>query len=138
MLSAEESRTVAERLVDHAMRAGADAADAIYVASHSTDVQVRLGELDHVSRSEGEDIGLRVFLGACSASVSSSDLSDDALGELVKRALAMAAEAPEDPYAGLAPSELLAAPPFPGLDSTDAHEPDPAELFTDVLIEARA
>ena len=128
MLSVEESRTVAERLVEQAMRAGADSADAIYVASHSTDVQVRLGELDHVSRSEGEDIGLRVFLGACSASVSSSDLSDDALGELVKRVLAMAAEAPEDPYAGLAPSELLAAPPYPALDSSDPREPDPAEL----------
>ena len=128
MLSPEESRTVAQRLVEQATTAGADAADAIYIASHSTDVQVRLGELDHVARSEGEDIGLRVFLGARSASVSSSDLSDDALGELVKRVLAMAAEAPEDPYAGLAPSDLLAAPPFASLDSTDTHEPDPAEL----------
>ena len=34
---------------------------------------------------------------------SSSDLSAEALSALVARALAMAAEAPEDPYAGLAP-----------------------------------
>lgn len=128
MLSAEESRSAAERLVDRAMHAGADAADVIYVASRSTDVEVRLGELEGVSRSEGEDIGLRLFLGARSASVSSSDLSDDALGELVKRALAMAAEAPEDPYAGLAPSDLLAKAPLPPLDSVDSVEPEPSQL----------
>ena len=72
-------------------------------------VQVRLGELEDVSRSEGEEIGLRLFVGQRSATVASSDLSDEALATLVERCLAMAAEAPEDPYAGLAPPELLAA-----------------------------
>lgn len=128
MLLPDESRAAAERLVEDAVRAGADSADAIYVSSHSTNVQVRLGELDHVSRSEGEDIGLRVFLGSRSASVSSSDLSAHALAELVSRALAMAAEAPEDPFAGLAPQEMLARSPLPDLDSVDEREPDPAEL----------
>lgn len=128
MLSSDESRSAAERLVEDAVRAGADSADAIYVASHSTNVQVRLGELDHVSRSEGEDIGLRLFVGSRSASVSSSDLSKHALAELVSRALAMAAEAPEDPYAGLAPQEMLAGSSFPDLDAIDRREPDPAEL----------
>ncbi len=128
MLSRDESSAAAERLVERACRAGAEAADALYASSHSMDVEVRLGELDHVARSEGERIGLRVFLGARSASVASSDLSSEALDELVARALAMAAEAPEDPYAGLAPPELLAGAPFPDLDSTDPLEPDPAEL----------
>jgi PmbA protein len=128
MLSPEESRAAAERLVEDAIRAGADSADAVYVASRSTDVQVRLGELDHVNRSEGEDIGLRIFIGARSASVSSSDLSRDALAELVSRAMAMAAEAPEDPYAGLAPGEMLERSALPDLDSLDAGEPDPGEL----------
>ena len=53
MLSKDDAREVAERLVERAIRAGADAADAIYIGSRSTDVQVRLGELDHVNRSEG-------------------------------------------------------------------------------------
>lgn len=128
MLSKDESRAVAERLVERAIRAGADAADAVYVGSGSTDVQVRLGELDHVNRSEGEDIGLRVFVGSKPASVASSDLSKEALDELVRRALAMAAEAPEDPFAGYAPPELLAQAPFASLDSVDEAEPDPAGL----------
>ena len=69
MLSKDESRAAAERLVQSAMRAGADSADVLYAGSRSTDVQVRLGKLDHVGRSESEEIGLRVFLGARSASV---------------------------------------------------------------------
>ena len=63
-----------------------------------------------------------------SATVASSDLSDEALGVLVERCLAMAREAPEDPFAGLAPDELLRAPPSTALDSDDWSEPDPAEL----------
>jgi PmbA protein len=138
MLSKDEARTVAERLVEHAVRAGADAADAIYVGSRSTEVQVRLGELDHVERSEDEEIGLRVFLGARPASVASSDLSTEAFDELVKRALAMAAEAPEDRFAGYAPPELLAAPPFAELDSFDSVEPDPSELRARALATEKA
>ena len=138
MLSTDESRATAERLVEHAVRAGADAADALYAGSRSTNVQVRLGELDHVNRSEGEEIGLRVFLGARPASVASSDLSRDALDELVRRALAMAAEAPEDPFAGFAPPELLTTAPFADIDAVDAIEPDPAELRALALDAERA
>jgi PmbA protein len=128
MLSLDECRDAAERLVSRAIKAGADAADVLYMGGRSTEVQVRLGELDHVGRSEGEEIGLRLFLGARSASVASSDLSEEALGELVRRAVAMAGEAPEDPFAGLAPPGLLASGPFADLDTVDPAEPDPAQL----------
>jgi len=128
MLSPDEARAAAERLVERAVRAGADAVDSVYAATRSTSVEVRLGELEHVGRSEDEEIGLRIFIGTRTASVASSDLSDEALGELVARAMAMAAEAPENPYTGLAPAELLAHPPFHDLDSVDLAEPSPAEL----------
>ena len=128
MLSVEQARTKAEQLVEQARRAGADGADALYLGERSSGVQVRKGELEDVHRSESEGLGLRVFRGTRSASVSSSDLSDEALAALVTRALAMAAEAPEDPYAGLAPADLLATPPFADLDSWDPVEPDPAAL----------
>jgi len=110
------------------MAAGASAADALYVGDRSSGVQVRLGELEDISRSEGEGIGLRLFVGQQSATVASSDLSDDVLSTLVERCLAMAQEAPEDPYAGLAPPELLQDGELPFLDSIDPREPDPAEL----------
>jgi PmbA protein len=134
MLSTEDSRATAERLVERAVRAGADAADVLYAGNRSTSVEVRLGDLEQVDRSEAEEIGLRLFVGSRSASVSSSDLSDEALSELVTRALAMAGEAPEDPFADLAPPELLAGPPFADLDSLDGREPDPAELKQRALV----
>ena len=133
MLSLDTARDAAERLVERAIRAGADAADALYTGSGSTSVEVRLGELDHVSRSEGEEIGLRLFVGSRSASVASSDLSDDALAELVSRAVAMAREAPEDRFAGLAPPDLLAKAPFADLDSLDPAEPDLEDLRSRAL-----
>ncbi len=68
---------------------------------------MRLGQLEDVERSESEHIGLRVFVGKRSATVSTSDLAPRTLATLVERVLAMAAEAPEDAYAGLAPEDRL-------------------------------
>lgn len=134
MLSTDQARDIAESLVQRALDAGADAADTIYVGSRSTSVQVRLGELEDVSRSEGEEIGLRLFIGQRSASVSSSDLSEEALAALAERARAMAAEAPEDPFAGLAPADRLHRGKAPFLDSVDPVEPEPAELRARALL----
>jgi PmbA protein len=128
MLTVTEAETRVSDLVAAAKAAGADAADALYFGDASTQVQVRLGALEDVERSEGEEIGLRLFFGTRSASVSSSDLSAEALSALVERAAAMAREAPEDPYAGLAPDELLLRGPTPQLDSDDHADPAPAEL----------
>jgi PmbA protein len=128
MLTIQEAEARAAALVERAERAGADAADAVYSANASTSVQVRLGELEDVARNEAESVSLRLFVGSRSASVSSSDLSDDALTALVERAAAMAREAPEDPWSGLAPEELLMRDPGPDVDGDDGCDPSPLEL----------
>ena len=128
MLPLDQARACAEALVERARENGADAADAVYVGQQSESVQVRLRELEQVDRSESEEVGLRVFVGQRSASVASSDFSDEALAELVRRAVAMAREAPEDPYAGLAPSELVTRGPFPDIESVDDRESEPKDL----------
>lgn len=128
MLSLEAAQDRASTLVDRARRAGADAADAAYIADASESIQVRLGKLEDVERSEGEHISLRVFIGQRSASIGSSDLGDAALDELAARAVDMARAAPEDRFAGLAPTVLLAAAPFADLDLTDPAEPSPQAL----------
>lgn len=128
MLPVEKAREYAQMLVERARTSGADAADAVYVGSESQSVQVRLGDLEHVDRSEGEEMGLRVFVGQQSASVASSDFSAEALDELVGRAIAMAREAPEDPYAGLAPAELIASGPFSDIASEDRNADEPEAL----------
>src|SRR3546814_12237513 len=50
------------------------------------------------------------------------------LAKLVTRCVAMAREAPEDPYAGLAPEELLFKGAIPDLDLDDGSEADPPSL----------
>ena len=128
MQAPEQAQRIAEALVDRGMFAGATAADALYAGERSSSVQVRLGEIESVGRSEGEEIGLRLFVGQRSATVASSDLSEEALSTLVERCLAMAREAPEDPYAGLAPPDRLQRGDQPFLDAFEAGEPDPADL----------
>lgn len=124
----QEALTRAQDLVSQAIKAGADAADAVYVCDASTEVQVRLGALEDVARSEGEDIGLRVFVGQRSATISSSNMNPAILAGLVTRAIDMAKEAPEDQYAGLAPQDRLLKGELPDLDADDGQDPDPAEL----------
>lgn len=128
MLSLEEAQSRAQDLVGAARTAGADAADAIYACNASTNVAVRLGALEDVDRSEGEEIGLRVFIGQRSASISASAMNPATLNTLVERCIAMAREAPEDPYAGLAPEDRLLHRRPPALDLTDAEEPEPVAL----------
>jgi len=128
MLSVSEAEGRAGALVDAAIKAGADAADVLYIGDAATEVSVRLGALEDVTRSEGEEIGLRLFVGSRSASVSSSDLSADALAALVERAAAMAREAPEDPYSGLAPEQRLLKGPAPDVDADDGADPSPVAL----------
>ncbi len=128
MLSIAQAEARAAALIEAALKSGADAADALYVGDASTGVQVRLGELEDVGRSEGEEIGLRVFVGSRSASVSSSDLSRDALAALVDRATAMAREAPEDPHAVLAPADRLLRGEAPDFDADDGEDPLPTAL----------
>lgn len=124
----EQARGRVEEIVTRARCAGADAADAMIAADSALSVSVRLGVLEDVDRSEGEDLGLRVFIGARSASVSSSDFSDASLDALVERAIAMAREAPEDRWAGLAPAERLLHGTPPDLDLDDGGEVEPATL----------
>ncbi|MGR3494889.1 TldD/PmbA family protein [Citreimonas sp.] len=122
--------TLAHALLDAARKAGADAADAIAIAGTSLSIDVRGGALEEAQRSEGSDLGLRVFVGRRSAIVSASDTREETLRTMAERAVTMAREAPEDPYAGLADPDQLGIGADPAtLELSDpAPEPDPAAL----------
>jgi len=108
-------------LLEAAKRAGAEQADALLVRSASLSVQRRLRALEQLERAEGLDLGLRVFVGARSAIVSSGDAREAGFAALAERAVAMAREVPEDPHALIpdAPAPRDAAP----LDLADGEEP---------------
>ncbi len=99
---------LSQLLLSAATKAGADAADAMVVQGTSVSIGVRGGALEEAERAEGIDLGLRVLLGHRQACVSASDISASTIREMAERAVAMAAEAPEDPSIGLADPDQLA------------------------------
>ena len=113
-------------LIARARAAGADAADAVLVAGTSLSVQRRLGVTEHLERSEGRDLGLRVFVGLRSAVVSSTAVDPAGFAELAARAVAMARVVPEDPFAGLA-AEARAIDAAP----LDLDDPSPPVVRSD-------
>jgi PmbA protein len=119
--------TLAQRLVEAARRAGADAADAVAVRGISQGVEVRDGRVEESERSEGDDVGLRVLVGKRQAVVSTNDVGGDNVARLAERAVAMARVAPDDDYVGLADPSLLARE-FADLDLLDPNVPTTAEL----------
>lgn len=128
MLSVEQAKERVADLVSRARRAGADASDVFYSGDAATQVSMRLGALEDVERSESEDISVRVFVGKRSASASTADFSPAALTALAERVVAMAREAPEDAYAGLAPEALLMTGDAPPLDLDDGGDVAPLDL----------
>ncbi|MCK6104491.1 MULTISPECIES: TldD/PmbA family protein [unclassified Brevundimonas] len=136
-LAAPVSTDLLNDIVKAALKAGADAAEAVSADRRSLSLGVRNGRLEDIEREESRDLGLRVFVGQRQASVSASDLSPATQARLVERAVAMARLAPEDPNAGLAPQERLARGPLPDLDLFDARERS-AEALEAAAAEAEA
>ncbi|MEP3048553.1 MAG: TldD/PmbA family protein [Roseibium sp.] len=134
LIDQSELQSRAQRLVQAAKKAGADACDAIAVTGVSLGVDVRDGKVEETERAEGDDVTLRVFVGKRTAAVSANQLDDPA--SLAERAVAMAKVAPEDPYAGLADADLLLKD-FPELELLDATEKSAAQL-ADIAMEAEA
>ncbi|MDP2494764.1 TldD/PmbA family protein [Shimia thalassica] len=124
---------LAQAMLDAALNAGADAADAMAIQGTSVSIDVRGNALEQAERSEGIDLGLRVLIGQRQANVSVSDASPQTLATMAERAVAMAKEAPEDPYIGLADPEQIATNwDIAALELSDpAQEPDPQELLAD-------
>jgi PmbA protein len=117
-------------LLDAARRAGADVAEVVLHDGASVSIQRRLGKIEETERAETREIGLRVFIGRSSASVSASSIDPAAFARLAEQAVAMARVVPEDPYA-----EIPVAPA--PLDSAFLDLDDPVEPETEILI-ARA
>ena len=130
-----------EALLDAARRAGAPEADAIAVDGRSVSIDVRAGHLEQAERAEGVEIGLRVLMDGRQACVSASDISQRTLDQMAERAVAMAREAPQDPFIGLADAADLARDwDVDALELSDpAAEPAAADLQDDArMAEAAA
>lgn len=116
-----------EDLLNAARKAGADAADAVYAEGDSISHSQRLGNVEMIERSEGQDLGLRVFIGKRQASVSATEIDPSSFAQLAERAVAMARAVPEDPHCGIAAPDQIATD-IPSFEMADAEEPS-AELL---------
>lgn len=122
---------LSQSLMNHALASGADAADVIAVDRTSVSVDVLNGALEHAESAESLDLGVRVIVGQRQACVSTSLLSESDLKSTAERAIAMAKEAPDDPYLGLAePGELAGDFEIAALELADPSgiRPTPSEL----------
>ncbi|MDP9835340.1 PmbA protein [Neorhizobium huautlense] len=127
-IDSENLLSRASQLIDLAIKAGADKADAVVIRSSSRSVSVRLGKVEGTEASESDDFALRVFVGNRVASVSANPGFD--IKVLADRAVSMAKVSPEDPYACLA-DEANLAHSYPDLELYD-----PTEVSTDQLRDA--
>jgi PmbA protein len=128
MTKQSQDSEILHAVIERALKAGAKAADGLLLRSVSLSHAQRLGQPERLERAEEQDLGLRVLIGRRQAVASSTDLQDDALEQLVERAIAMARSVPEDRFAGLAEPEQLARE-IPRLDICDSQEPAPERLI---------
>ena len=121
----------AQALLEAAKQAGADIADVRLNEGASVNMQRRLGKIEETERAETTELGLRVFVGRCSANVSASSIDPTMFKRMAEQAVAMAKVVPEDPFA-----DIPLAPPAP--DARFLELNDPVEPSADELIERAA
>lgn len=76
--------------------------------SEGVSIEVRNGDIDKLEFNKDKGIGITVYLGKASASVSSSDTTRTSLESTIDHAIALAKVMEEDEYSGIAEKELLA------------------------------
>ncbi|MBN8544204.1 MAG: TldD/PmbA family protein [Alphaproteobacteria bacterium] len=117
----------AQKAITLAMRSGADASDALIVTSRDLTASIRNEAPETIEQSEACGLGIRVFVGKRTATLSTSDLSPHAIEKLVENTVAIAKAAPTDPHVALADAALLAAA-LPELELADNTEPSMKDL----------
>ncbi len=118
-----------EQMIAQAMADGADASQ-IHVADQiGISATARNRDLEKVEFDRARSFGVRVYVGQSKGVTSTSDTSEAAIQEAIRRAIDIAKYTEPDPYGGLADEDRLATS-FPNLD---VYHPQP--LNADELIE---
>ncbi|MBI4703220.1 MAG: TldD/PmbA family protein [Deltaproteobacteria bacterium] len=101
---------LAAQVVARALAGGVDVAEAIVRCGFDLSTKIRLGEPELVEEAGHRGIGLRVIKNKRVALASTSDLSRAGIERFVADALELVEVSQEDPFAGPADPELVAAP----------------------------
>ena len=94
-------------LLDTANKLGAECTTVSANENTSINVAARLGKLENVERNESSSIGLEIIDNKRKVSLSSTNLNEKSLEELVQNAMNMVKSIPIDEYCGLADKGML-------------------------------
>jgi len=118
-------------IVNQAVKHGATEAEAVGVASTEFHVEVRLGEVEKLHEAASRGIGLRVLYQGRQASISTSDVSPQAIGEMISSAVEMAKLTSVDDAVALPYGDELARQ----IADLGLYDPAVSELTTERKIE---
>jgi len=99
-----EPISIAADVVAQALTLGASDAECTVSAGTEFSVNVRLREIEQLKEAGARGAGVRVLIGRRTGSATTSDLTREGLGRMVRAALDNASVTTDDPFAGL-PSE---------------------------------
>ncbi len=112
---------LAAEVLKRAASLGATEADLLVAEGDSVSVQIRMSEIDRLSKAREKMLGIRVFFGKRSASSSTSDFSESSLDRLVRDTCSLAKAVVEDETSGLPSADQLATE-IPVMDMRDSRE----------------
>ncbi|MDD5248872.1 MAG: metalloprotease PmbA [Rhodocyclaceae bacterium] len=110
--SSNRLRELAQAVLDHARKLGANACETDVSEGIGQSVTVRRGEVETIEYNRDKGIGVTVYLGTRRGHASTSDFSAAAVRATVEAALSIARFTAEDPCAGLPDADLLAQAPM--------------------------
>jgi PmbA protein len=125
---------LASRLLEKAKSNGATAGDVVVVESESSEVQVRMKEIETLSNAREKRLGIRLFMGRRAAVSSTADFTPSSLDDLVSNTCDLARATSEDPHAGLPESDSPAGNPHSG-EGMNLVDPDMMKLPMESRIE---
>ena len=112
---------LAASVLKRAKSLGATEADLLVAEGDSVSVQVRMSEVDRLSKAREKVLGIRVFFGKRSASSSTSDFSEASLDRLVSDTCSLAKAVVEDETSGLPAADQMAID-IPDMDLKDSRQ----------------
>jgi PmbA protein len=115
-----DARKIARELVDKALAAGAQEAEAFVQDGRQVNLSVLAGQVDVIREAHTRGGGLRVFVDHKLGFVYSSDFRSTALADLARRAVTLARFGLADEQAGLPQKDWLAKGDDPKLEISDS------------------
>jgi PmbA protein len=108
-MNSDRLKDLAARTVETALARGADSAEVSIVADTEFSASVRNGEIENLVESGSRRIGIDIFVDGRKAIVTSSDISDESIGQLLAEGVELAGVMDRDEFAGLPDREELGA-----------------------------